>query len=304
VIDLAAEKSKQYSALRGAGETAVRIYADYRQMLKESDVDAVSICTESGYHAEHALGAMREGKHALVEKPIALSVADADEMIAEAKTRGLTLCVSHQNRFNPPVQALKAAIDEGRFGKLVNGTVRILWNRGDEYYRQAPWRGTRALDGGCLMNQCIHGIDLLLWMMGSEVATVKAETGTFLHDIEMEDYGAFIIRFGNGALGLVEGSVCVYPRNLEETLSIFGEKGTVVIGGMAVNEVKTWDFADGSEYDEAIKSDIENVYGHGHTPLYADFIAAIREHRLPLVTGEEGKKAMAVVLSAYEEASR
>jgi predicted dehydrogenase len=304
VRERAVEKAEQYRSLMGKDLSPARVYTNYEQMLAESDIDAVSLCTESGYHAEHALYALKENKHVLVEKPIALSVADADEMIAEAATRGLTLCVSHQNRFNPPVQALKEAIDEGRFGKLINGTARVLWSRDDDYYKQAPWRGTRSLDGGCLMNQCIHGIDLLLWMMGSEVERVKAETGSFIHDIEMEDYGAFTIRFKNGSIGLVEGTVCVYPRNLEETLSVFGEKGTVVIGGVAVNAVQTWDFADGVGYDKAIESEIDTIYGRGHTPLYADFISAIRERRLPLVSGEEGKKAMAVVLSAYEEASR
>jgi predicted dehydrogenase len=300
----AVEKAEQYRALCGRDISPVRIYTNYEQMFAEADIDAVSVCTESGYHAEHALYALKENKHVIVEKPIALSVEDADEMIAEAHARGMTLCVSHQNRFNPPVQALKKAIDEGKFGRIINGTARILWRRDDEYYQQASWRGTRALDGGCLMNQCIHDIDLLLWMIDSEVECVKAETGTFLHDIEMEDYGALAIRFKNGSIGLVEGTVCVYPKDLEETLSIFGEKGTVVIGGVAVNTVQTWDFADGAGYDKAVESEIDSVYGKGHTPLYADFIDAVRKGRPPLVTGEEGKKAMAVILSAYEEASR
>ena len=178
---------------------------------------------------------------------------------------------------------------------------RILWTRDDNYYKQAPWRGTKALDGGTLMNQCIHNIDLLLWMMGSEVERVHCERDTFLRNIEMEDFGAILIRFKNGSIGMVEGSACVYPQNLEETLSIFGEKGTVVIGGLAVNEIKTWKFADTRDYDNDDQSiRVDNVYGSGHTPLYKNFIDAINNGTEPLINGEDGKKAMEIILRAYE----
>lgn len=279
----------------------VNYYTDYKEMLKREDIDVVAIATESGYHAKHAIDCLNAGKHVLVEKPMALSSADADEMIRIAKEKNLKLGVCHQNRFNPPIQKLRRAIEEGRFGKIINGTARILWNRNDDYYKQAPWRGTKALDGGTLMNQCIHNIDLLQWMMGSEVERVHAERGTFLRNIEMEDFGAILIRFKNGSIGIVEGSTCVYPKNLEETLSIFGEKGTVVIGGLAVNEIKTWIFDDQRDYDKgSYNAEIDNVYGNGHTPLYNDFINAIRDNREPLINGEEGKKAMEIVLKAYE----
>lgn len=272
-------------------------------MLEKEDIDVVSICTESGYHAKHAIDCLNKGKHVLVEKPMALSVKDADEMINIAKKNNLKLGICHQNRFNPPIQKLRRAIEEGRFGKIINGTARILWTRDDNYYKQAPWRGTKALDGGTLMNQCIHNIDLLQWMMNSEIERVHCERGTFLRDIEMEDFGAILIRFKNGVIGIVEGSACVYPKNLEETLSIFGEKGTVVIGGLAVNEIKIWEFADEKDsYDiESLKeAAIDSVYGHGHTPLYKNFIDAINNDTEPLINGEEGKKAMAIVLKAYE----
>jgi len=282
-----------------AGE--VKKYTDYIEMLDNEDIDAVSICTESGYHAKHAIDCIKRGKHVLVEKPIALSVSDADEMIRLAQENKVKLGVCHQNRFNPPIRKLRRALEEGRFGKLINGTARILWTRDDNYYKQAPWRGTKELDGGTLMNQCIHNIDLLQWMMGSEVERVHCERGTFLRNIEMEDFGAILIRFKNGTIGIVEGSACVFPKNLEETLSIFGEKGTVVIGGLAVNEIKTWRFADERDYDkedESIK--VDNVYGKGHTPLYKDFIDAINNDREPLINGQEGKKAMEIILRAYE----
>ena len=204
------------------------------------------------------------------------------------------LCVTHQNRFVPAVQKLKQAIGEGRFGKLIHGTARTLWARDDNYYKQASWRGTKALDGGTLMNQCIHNIDLLQWMMGGEIERLCSETDTFIRNIETEDFGAILMRFKNGAVGIVEGSVCVYPKNLEESLSIFGEKGTAVLSG---NKINTWIFEDERDYDN-FDFDETNL---GHTPLYEDFIDAINEDREPLVNGEEGKKAVELILRAYGE---
>jgi predicted dehydrogenase len=269
-------------------------------MIAEENLDAVAICTESGYHAEHALYCLEQGLHVLVEKPMALNLDDADKMIALAKEKNLKLGVCHQNRFNPPIQKLRRAIDEGRFGKLINGTARILWTRDMNYYKQAPWRGTAALDGGTLMNQCIHNIDLLQWMMGGDIESVYGQTGRYLRDIECEDFGAILIRFGNGSIGIVEGSACVYPKNLEETLSIFGETGTAVIGGLAVNEIQTWQFADERDYDEEnCDSNIQNVYGSGHSPLYADFIDAIVNDRKPYVAGEDGRVALDIILRVY-----
>lgn len=299
----AVERKEQYESVMT--NSNVKVYTDYLEMLENEDIDVVAIATESGYHAKHAIDCMNAGAHVLIEKPMALSVKDADKMIAVAKETNKKICVSHQNRFNPPIQKLRKAIQEGRFGRIMSGTARILWTRDNNYYKQAPWRGTRELDGGTLMNQCIHNIDLLQWMMGSDVERVYAERSTFLRDIEMEDFGAMLIRFKNGSIGIVEGSAVVYPKNLEETLSIFGETGTVVIGGLAVNEIKTWQFADEKEYDkEEDSTDIDNVYGKGHTPLYKDFINAINHDTEPLINGEEGKKAMEIILMAYESSEK
>ena len=187
---------------------------------------------------------------------------------------------------------MRRAIDEGRFGKLIHGTARTLWTRDDDYYKQAFWRGTKELDGGTLLNQCIHNIDLLQWMMGGEVQRIYSELDTFMKNIETEDFGAILMRFKNGSIGIVEGSVCVYPRNLEETLSIFGEKGTVVIKN---GKIDTWRFEDEKNFD---KIEYEEI-SPGHVPLYRDFIEAINENREPLVNGEEGKKAMEIILRAY-----
>ncbi|APC40775.1 Gfo/Idh/MocA family protein [Clostridium estertheticum] len=303
VEDNASAKKDEYIKKIG-NNVDVKVYKDYKEMLEKVDIDMVSIATESGYHPEIAIYCMNKGKHALVEKPMALSTQDADRMIECANKNNVKLCVSHQNRFNEPIQKLRAAVEENRFGKLVNGTARILWNRNMGYYTQAPWRGTWELDGGTLMNQCIHNIDLLQWMMGGDIDTVYAQCGTFLRDIEAEDFGAIIIRFKNGAIGVVEGSACVYPKNLEETLSIFGENGTVAIGGIAVNAIETWRFADNKDTEEEIlkqqKGDPDSVYGFGHTPLFKDMIDAINTNRQPLINGVEGKKGMSIILAAYK----
>lgn len=301
-MDKDVEEYYDFMKQRGINlDKKINKYTDYKEMLKREDIDAVSVCTESGHHAAHALYCLNAGKHVLVEKPMALSLNDADKMIKLSREKNLKLGICHQNRFNSPIQKLRRAVEEGRFGRIINGTARILWNRNDDYYKQAPWRGTKALDGGTLMNQCIHNIDLLQWMMGSEVERIHCERGTFLRNIEMEDFGAILIRFKNGSIGIVEGSACVYPKNLEETLSIFGEKGTVVIGGLAVNKIKTWQFADERDYDkEDENTEIDSVYGKGHTPLYKNFIDAVNKGKEPLINGEEGRKALEIVLRAYE----
>ncbi|QGU94987.1 gfo/Idh/MocA family oxidoreductase [Clostridium bovifaecis] len=302
-INKAAEKKKEYIEKMGEG-FVVNTYSDYKEMLEKEDIDVITIATESGYHPEIAIYCMKKGKHAVVEKPMALSVEDADEMIRVSKENNVKLSICHQNRFNKPIQQLRKAIEENRFGKLVNGTARILWNRNMGYYEQAPWRGTWRQDGGTLMNQCIHNIDLLQWMMGGEIDTVYAQCDTFLRDIEAEDFGAILVRFKNGAIGIIEGSACVYPKNLEETLSIFGQNGTACIGGLAVNRIETWRFEDNKDNEDEIlkaqEDDPDSVYGKGHTPLFKNVIDAINNGNEPLINGEEGKKAMSIILAAYK----
>ncbi len=300
IEDRAIEKKNQYR--EAFPEREVPVYTDYMVMLKEVKPDFAMICTESGYHGDIAIHCLEESVHVLIEKPMAMTLEEIDKINELSKEKNLKVGVCHQNRFNPPIQKLRRAIDEGKFGRLINGTARILWTRDQHYYDLAPWRGTRKLDGGTLMNQCIHNIDLLLWMMGSDVVSVQSERGTFLRDIEMEDFGAILLRFENGSIGIIEGSACVYPKNLEETLSIFGETGTAVIGGLAVNEIKTWNFEDKDEVvEEDDSSKVQNVYGDGHTPLLKDFVEAIKEDRLPLISGYEARKPVEVILRAYEQ---
>jgi len=307
VCDVIMENAQSRAEQYGEGikkQDKTHVYKDYREMIEQEDIDIISICTESGYHAEQAIYCMKKGKHVIVEKPMALSTSDAQEMIDTSKRYSVKLCVSHQNRFNPAIQRLRKALEEGRFGRIFAGNARILWNRGDDYYLQAPWRGTYEQDGGCLMNQCIHNIDLLQWMLGGKIEWVHGVTGNYCHDyIEAEDYGSVQIKFKNGAIGNVEGTVCIYPKNLEETLTVIGENGIVSLGGLAVNKIETWRFKDGKDTEEEVKRscdiEIDSVYGNGHTPLYKDMIDAINQNREPYINGEAGILAMEIVLAAY-----
>ena len=287
---------------------AVKQYTDYKELLEKEAPELVAIATESGKHAEIALDCIAAGCNVIIEKPIALSIADADAIIAAGEKAGVVVCANHQNRFNKSIQYIRKALESGRFGKLSHGAAHVRWNRGKNYYDQAPWRGTWVQDGGCLMNQCIHNIDLLRWMMGDEVEEVMAYTDQLQHPyLEAEDLGLAIVRFSNGAYGLIEGTTNVYPKNLEETLYLFGEKGTVKAGGTSDNIIEEWDFADGLDDPDFVKATYHenppNVYGFGHTPLYADVIEAIRDHRPPYIDGRAGKRALEMILAIYKSAA-
>lgn len=286
----------------------VQTYIDYKTMIASEKPHLVAIATDSGSHAEIALHCINAGCNVIIEKPISMSLADADMLIKAAKEKNVKLCACHQNRFNKSVQKIREAIEQGRFGRLFHGAANIRWNRGENYYTQAPWRGKWKSDGGALMNQCIHNIDLLRWMMGDEIDEVTAYTDRLNHPfIEAEDLGLALIRFKNGAYGIVEGTTNIYPTNLEETLYIFGEKGTIKAGGKSVNIIEEWRFADEAGDVNAIKQEFgENpptVYGYGHTPLYADMVDAIINDRPPYVDGEAGRRALELVLSIYKSAA-
>jgi predicted dehydrogenase len=305
VLGRAEEKVKEYQVHFDGAE--VKIYADYKKILAESRPDIVTIATESGKHKDIAIDCLNAGCHVICEKPMALSTRDAEAMNKTAKKAGKKLAVCFQNRFNAPVQKLRTALEAGRFGRVLHGMVQIRWNRNEAYYAEAPWRGTWAQDGGTLMNQCTHGIDLLQWMLGEDAIRVQAQTRRFLRPIEAEDFGAAIVEFKNGALGLIEGSADIYPTNLNETLSVFGEKGSVVIGGLAVNKLETWRFADAdvvSDMEEKVlnpaEKDPPTVYGFGHGALFKDFVESIENNREPFVSGEKGKKALEIILGIYK----
>jgi len=300
--DLIEDKARSFAQLiENAGLAAPEVSTDHREILKRSDIDAVVIATESGKHYRLTMEALEAGKHVLVEKPMALSTKHMDEMIDLSRRKNLKLGVCFQNRFNPPVQELKKKIDSGAFGRIFYGVIQIRWNRNEDYYKMAPWRGTWEMDGGVLMNQSTHGIDLLQWMLGGEVEEIYGTITNFNHPyIEAEDFGAAILKFKNGAIGIIEATSTVYPKNLEEKLSIFGEHGTVVIGGLAVNRIETWRFPGENTHPFMNLPDPETVYGHGHIPLYKDFYEAIANDRDPYISGEEGRKAVDIVLGIYK----
>ncbi len=297
-----------YGRAKEFGLNQVPLYLNYCEMLKKEKPELVAIATESGKHAEIALNCIRAGCNLIIEKPIALSIKDADAIIRLSKEKKVKVCVSHQNRFNKSIQKIREAINEGRFGKLFYGTAHVRWCRDFKYYSNATWRGTWKQDGGALMNQCIHNIDLLRWMMGDEIEEVVGMTDKLNHPyIEAEDLGIALIKFKNGAYGIVEGTTNIYPQNLEETLYIFGEKGTAKAGGQSVNEIEEWRFSDAiDDSEEVIKEFGENppnVYGYGHTPLYADVIDSIKKDREPYVNAEAGKRALELVLAIYKSAA-
>lgn len=283
-------------------------YTDYKELLEKEKPELIAICTESGNHGSIALDCIEAGANLIIEKPIALSLEEADQIIAKAKEKNVKVSACHQNRFNKSILKIREAVEQERFGRLLHGTAHIRWNRGEDYYKHAPWRGTWEQDGGALMNQCIHNIDLLRWMMGDEITEVVGMTDNLKHDfIEAEDLGLALIKFANGSYGVVEGTTNIYPTNLEETLYIFGDKGTVKAGGKSVNIIEEWHFADNLDNAEEVKEKYQenppNVYGFGHNPLYADVIDAVKNDREPYVTAEDGRRALELVLAIYKSAA-
>lgn len=283
-------------------------YTDYKLMIAENpDLELVSVATDSGVHAEIVLYCIGQGLNVIVEKPMAMSMKDADEIVKKAGEKHVKVSVCHQNRFNVAVQKMRAALEAGRFGKLSHGSINVRWNRNKDYYDQAKWRGKWASDGGCLFNQCIHGIDLLRWMMGDEVEEIYGVTKQQFHEyLECEDVGMAVVKFKNGAIGTIEGTVNVYPQNLEETLYLFGEKGTVKIGGTSTNNIDIWNFSDENAEDTNCKSlqeQTSNVYGNGHTALFADVIDSIKNDRKPYVDAVAGRNAVEMILAIYQSAA-
>jgi len=298
VCDVVPEK-----AARIAKQFGVEAYTDMHEMMERARPDVVVILTESGRHAEHAVALARYGKHIVVEKPMALTLDDADEMIRACDAYGVRLFVVKQNRFNVPVVKLRGALEGGRFGKLVLGTVRVRWCRRQDYYNQDSWRGTWALDGGVLSNQASHHVDLLEWMMG-EVDSVFAKSATALVDIETEDTAVVILKFRSGALGIIEATTAARPADLEGSISILGERGTVEIGGFAVNEMRTWRFEEERPDDkEAValySVNPPNVYGFGHQAYYQHVVNCIRFQQPQLVDGLEGRRSLELISAIYE----
>lgn len=281
----------------------VPFYSDMEEMAEREQLDAISVLTPSGFHADHVVRLAKYKKHIVVEKPIALNLADADRMIAACQEHNVKLFVVKQNRFNLPVVKLREALDAGRFGKIVLGTVRVRWCRTQEYYDQDSWRGTWRYDGGVLSNQASHHIDLLEWMMG-DVESVYAKSITALVNTETEDTAVAVVKFKSGALGAIEATTATRPKDLEGSISILGERGTVEIGGFAVNSMKVWEFGkplpEDAEIREKYSVNPPNVYGFGHQAYYEHVVDCILKNTTPLVDGAEGRKSLRLLSALYE----
>jgi predicted dehydrogenase len=278
-------------------------YTDMHKMMRQEKIDVVVVLTESGLHADQVVALASYGKHIVVEKPMALTLADADRMILACDKAQIKLFVVKQNRFNLPVVKLREALEAGRFGKMVMGTVRVRWCRPQRYYDQDAWRGTWALDGGVLANQASHHVDLLEWMLGQPVS-VFAMAKTALVNIEAEDTAAVLLRFADGAFGVIEATTAVRPKDLEGSISLLGERGSVVIEGFAVNQMKTWDFIDQLPGDAEILDKFSvnppNVYGFGHQAYYNHVVDCILNNTQQLVDGFEGRKSLELISAIYE----
>ncbi len=299
VCDVDAERA------RAAGEEqGVPWFTSYEELLAGVPCDIVALCTPSGLHALQGILAARAGRHVLSEKPMATSLRGADDLVEACDTAGVHLFVVKQNRLNPPIQLLRRAIDKGRFGRIYLANVTVRWQRPQEYYDAAPWRGTWEFDGGAIMNQASHYVDLMQWLVGP-VESVVAKTATQARRIEAEDSGAAVLKFRSGALGVIEVNVLTYPRNLEGSITILGEKGSVKIGGTAVNKVEHWAFAEYDDDDklvDSVNTNPPNVYGFGHLGYYGNVLGALRGEAEPDTDGRAGRKSLELILAIYQSA--
>ena len=276
-------------------------YLRLEQMLDSHEIDVVSICTPSGRHSDQTILCAGKGINVVTEKPMATRWTDGVDMVRACDNAGVRLFVVKQNRRNSTLQLLKRTVAEKRFGRIYSAHINVFWTRPQEYYDQAKWRGTWELDGGAFMNQASHYIDLIDWLIGP-VDTVQAMIGTLARDIEVEDTGVLNIRWRNGALGSVAVSMLTYPKNYEGSITIIGEKGLVRVGGVAVNEIQTWEFEDSRDYDSDVRSanyQTTSVYGFGHPLYYENVIACLRGEREPEVDGREGLKSFELIIASY-----
>jgi len=295
IEERAREAAEKYNAVA---------YTDYDEILKRDDIDLISICTPSGMHPEHGIKAAQRGWHVIVEKPMAITLEAADALIKACDDNHVQLFVVKQNRLNTTMQLLKHSIEKERFGKIYLVQSNVFWQRPQSYYDQAKWRGTWEFDGGSFMNQASHYIDALYWLIGP-VDYVMAETATMARKIETEDTGVAILKFRNGIIGTVNVTMLTFPKNYEGSITILGEKGTVKVGGVAVNRIEKWEF---EEYDDDDRLIVEsnynppNVYGLGHIPYYKNVIAALNGKADPDTDGRSGRKSLEIILAIYKSA--
>ncbi|MDL2266742.1 Gfo/Idh/MocA family oxidoreductase [Desulfovibrio sp. OttesenSCG-928-G15] len=304
-MELVAVCDTDPQALAVAAEaTHVTGFTHYEEMLAQANSDLVILCTPSGLHASQTILAAQHRKHVMTEKPMATRWRDGLDMVKACDKVGVHLFVVKQNRRNATLQLLKQAVDEKRFGKIYMVHLNVFWTRPQAYYDSAAWRGTWEMDGGALMNQASHYVDLLEWLIGP-IADVQAMTGTLARDIEVEDTGVLNVRWRTGALGSMSVTMLTYPKNLEGSITILGERGTVRIGGVAVNEIQLWDFAESKDYDEQVKAasyETTSVYGFGHPLYYKNVIDSLRGVAEPETDGREGLKSLELLIAAYTSA--
>lgn len=289
---------------RAAAQTGATPYSRLDQMLAKSEVDAVIITTPSGLHPEQAVQIAAAGRHVITEKPMATRWEDAKRMVCACDAAGVRMFVVKQNRRNATLQLLKSAVDKKRFGRIYMVNLNVFWTRPQSYYNSAGWRGTWEFDGGAFMNQASHYVDLIDWIVGP-VESLQAYTATLARDIEVEDTGVISLRWRNGALGSMNVTMLAYPHNLEGSITILGEKGTARIGGVAVNEVQQWDFAEPDEDDAHVREAsyaTTSVYGFGHPLYYDNVIKVLRGEAEPETDGREGLKSLEVLIAAYRSA--
>lgn len=288
-----------------ASQYGCEAYSDYERMLDSKEVDVVCICTPSGLHASQGILAARAGKHVVVEKPMALTLADADALERACSEMRVKLTVVLQNRYNAPMRRLREAVEAGKMGRLLLGTVTVRWYRPQEYYSGDNWHGTWSMDGGALMNQSIHHIDALQWMMG-EAESVFAFTATLAHNMEAEDTGVGVVRFKGGALGSIEGSTITYPANIEGSLALFGEKGSVKIGGNSLDRISFWKVEGELQHEQEIlrRQELDPPPSRylSHSLVLDDMARAIREDGQPTTNGRAGRRSLALVLALYRSA--
>ncbi len=299
VCDIVKERAMAY-----AQKFNCKAYTDYKRMLKAEHIDIINICTPTHMHAQMAVDAAEAGKHVVSEKPMAVTLHDADRMIESCRKNGVKLFVVKQNRYNSPIVKLKEAIDEKRFGKIFYGKTTVYWQRDQHYYDENIWFKTRDMGGGVIINQASHNIDMLCWLMGS-VESVYAKIDTLTHKIDTEDFGVGIVKFKSGAWGIIEATTCVYPRNIEGSITILGENGSVKVGGIQMSEIQLWEFKDCRSEDgiyNRYSTTPPNVYGYGHIKFFEDVLRVLNGENMLYVDGNEGKLSLELISAMYESA--
>ena len=284
-----------------AAETGAQGYGSLAGMLAQANADIIVLTTPSGLHPQETVEIAASGRHVMTEKPMATRWHDGLRMVKACDDAAVRLFVVKQNRRNDTLQLLKRAVSQGRFGRIYMVNINVFWTRPQEYYESAAWRGTWEFDGGAFMNQASHYVDLLDWIVGP-IESIQAYTATLARNIEVEDTGVISVKWRSGALGSMNVTMLTYPKNLEGSITILGEKGTARVGGVAVNEIQHWEFAEPHADDQKVKQAsyaTTSVYGFGHPLYYDNVIKVLRGEALPETDGREGLKSLEVLIAMY-----